>query len=311
MNVTQLCSTVVAVAAMSMAACNRPESRAEVKAEVQAVALEAGADAKVVAVKAGDKLADGWLTTKVQGQYFADKDVKARYVNVSSRDGVVTLRGRVDDENAHVQAVQIAKNTDGVTQVVDQLTVGPPPPKSTPEQMESTWVTTRIQARYFADQEISGRDIDVSTTSGVVTLSGRVDNERERQKALAIARETSGVTRVEDRLLVQPSAVATGGTAGVVSAVGSAVSGAVAVVDDARITSMVQAKYFLDDTVKGRRLDVVTKDGVVTVRGFVASEAERTQALMLARTTDGARRVEDSLTVNAALSGTEPAPPAR
>jgi osmotically-inducible protein OsmY len=94
---------------------------------------------------------------------------------------------------------------------------------------------------------------------------------------------------------------------------------ATAVADDAAVTSRIQAKFFLDPGIKARRLDVDTQGGVVTLRGDVASDNERAQALILARTTQGVERVEDALTVNAAIdaaiqaapadaSNTEPAP---
>ena len=74
--------------------------------------------------------------------------------------------------------------------------------------------------------------------------------------------------------------------------------------DDATVTSRIQAKYFLDPTIKGRRIQVDTQGGIVTLRGEVASDNERAQALLLARTTEGAQRVEDALTVNAGLDAT-------
>ena len=46
------------------------------------------------------------------------------------------------------------------------------------------------------------RTIDVSTTGTTVTLSGTVRSEAERNRAVALARETAGVTRVIDRLVV-------------------------------------------------------------------------------------------------------------
>jgi osmotically-inducible protein OsmY len=83
-----------------------------------------------------------------------------------------------------------------------------------------------------------------------------------------------------------------------------------ALLDDATVTSRIQAKYFLDPTIKGRRIQVDTQGGIVTLQGEVASDNERAQALLLARTTEGAERVEDALTVNAAIdtpSAGEPA----
>ena len=72
-------------------------------------------------------------------------------------------------------------------------------------------------------------------------------------------------------------------------------------IDDAGVTSRIQAKFFLDPGMKERRIDVDTRGGVVTLRGDVASDNERAQALLLARTTEGVERVEDALTVNAAI----------
>jgi hyperosmotically inducible protein len=86
-----------------------------------------------------------------------------------------------------------------------------------------------------------------------------------------------------------------------------ATSGRLPAIDDANVTSRIQAKYFLDPTIKARRIQVDTRNGVVTLRGEVASDNERAQALLLARTTEGADRVEDALTVNAALDTSDPA----
>jgi len=288
----QLWCSVLAVLGLSAAACNQADRRADVGA--------AAAEVKTAAAIAGDQLADGWLTTKIQAQFFADKDIKGRYVNVSTHDGVVTLTGRVEDANAREQALAIAKSTDGVTRVVNQLAIGPlSGARGVPEQIDSAWITTKIQARYFVDRDVNGRNVHVTADNGVVTLYGRVQNEGERAKAIAIARETSGVSHVDDRLVAQPSS----STPGAVPTAGTVVAGAadraVEFLDDARITSAIQAKFFLDDAIKGRRITVNTHDGVVALHGEVSSEAERAQALLLARTTAGVERVEDSLTIGA------------
>jgi len=286
--------TVIAGAVAVAAACNRADTTAD--------ARHAAAEVKKVAAKAGDQLADSWLTTKIQAQYFADDDIKARFINVSTHDGVVTLRGRVESAESKRQALQIAQNTDGVREIHDHLVIGLEQARdgtSAPEQMDSALITTKIQAKYFADPSVNGRDINVTTTNGVVTLSGRVDSEQAKQQAVAIARGTDGVARVDDRLAVQPDgAVATTGTVR-----GDTPRTLGEKVGDARITSTIQSKYFLDDLVKGRRIDVDTRQGVVTLRGDVSNESERSQALLLARNTDGVQRVEDNLTVNPSVTG--------
>jgi len=286
--------TVIAGAVAVAAACNRADTTAD--------ARHAAAEVRKVAAKAGDQLADSWLTTKIQAQYFADDDIKARFINVSTHDGVVTLSGRVESAESKRQALQIAQNTDGVREIQDHLVIGLEQARdgsSAPEQMDSAWITTKIQAKYFADPSVNGRDINVTTTNGVVTLSGRVDSDQAKQQAVAIARGTDGVARVDDRLAVQPDgAVATTGTVR-----GDTPRTLGEKIDDARITSTIQSKYFLDDLVKGRRIDVDTRQGVVSLRGDVSNESERSQALLLARNTDGVQRVEDNLTVNPSVTG--------
>jgi osmotically-inducible protein OsmY len=71
--------------------------------------------------------------------------------------------------------------------------------------------------------------------------------------------------------------------------------------DDSTVVSLVQARYYLDPTLKTRQIDVTSANGVVTLKGQVASEGERAQALSLARSTQGVQRVEDALTVEAGI----------
>ena len=66
---------------------------------------------------------------------------------------------------------------------------------------EDSAITARVRE---ALAEVGGR-VQILTRGGVVILSGAVDTERERSEALRLARETKGVTRVDDRLIVLES----------------------------------------------------------------------------------------------------------
>lgn len=65
-------------------------------------------------------------------------------------------------------------------------------------------LTSKIKAKMALDDSVRARSIDVSTSGSVVTLTGTVRSQAERDRALALARETAGITRVVDRLTVQP-----------------------------------------------------------------------------------------------------------
>ena len=63
-------------------------------------------------------------------------------------------------------------------------------------------MTAKIKSKMALDDAVDAARIDVDTNGSVVTLSGRVSNEAERQRAVRLARETEGVTSVVDRLVV-------------------------------------------------------------------------------------------------------------
>ncbi|HXE81410.1 MAG TPA: BON domain-containing protein [Vicinamibacterales bacterium] len=316
------------LAALALAAgCTQKEP-----AETAEVRQKAGDAASAV----GEAVSDGWITTKIQAKFFADEEVKARNIDVNTENGVVTLTGTVDNEQARQRAVEIARATDGVVRVEDRLTTtvaasgGAPPvgdrtrdeehartgmPTGAARTAErgiqqagrtasNAWITTKIQAKYFADPIVKGRAIDVSTNNGVVTLTGEVENDPERQRALQLARETEGVKRVEDRLQiadpVSPPAETTGAAATTGATTEAGDPALAEQMSDAGITARVQSKFFLDDMVKGRNIDVTTSGGTVTLDGEVRNELERDQAIALARSVDGVRDVRSRLQVNPA-----------
>lgn len=64
-------------------------------------------------------------------------------------------------------------------------------------------LTAKIKAKMALDDTVKALNLDVDTTNGVVTVRGHVRSEAERQRAVQLARETSGVTRVVDQLQVR------------------------------------------------------------------------------------------------------------
>jgi hyperosmotically inducible periplasmic protein len=81
------------------------------------------AHAKSVADRVGKEVSDTWITTKVQAMYFLDRDVKGMNIDVTTKAGIVTLTGTVASEATRHKAVADARSIEGVSQVVDKLTV--------------------------------------------------------------------------------------------------------------------------------------------------------------------------------------------
>jgi len=182
-------------------------------------------------------------------------------------------------------------------------------------------ITSAVKTKLLADKTVGGLKLDVDTNDGFVTLRGPVHSAVERDAALRIARNTNGVKSVTNKL-VMDTAATTGRTdkddklkvevkddtkesaekvkdashKGAEKTKDAAVK-TKDVTADASITSAVKTKLLGDTQVGGLKIDVDTKDNVVTLTGVVKNAAEKAEAVRLARTTSGVKSVVDKLTI--------------
>jgi hyperosmotically inducible protein len=275
-------------------------------------AREAAADVRGAAAHVGDRLADSWLTARVQARYFADDTVKGRFIEVSSRDGVVTLEGYVANEGELERALALAGETNGVERVDDQLRIGQEPQRVNAERSEEpaatmgaadpafpqtpdtpaaalddAMITSLIQAKYFVHDRIKVRHVEVDTKNGIVTLRGRVASDDERAAALLMARTTGGVQRVEDALTVDASLSPATRADDVVGTTGVRE-------DDTALAASVKARLEEGNLAT---VDVSARDGIVLLQGDVPTDAARQRALAAAREAEGVLQVVDRLQI--------------
>lgn len=189
--------------------------------------------ASALAVACGQS--DAGITTAVKAKLAADEMVKAYEIDVDTHRKVVTLTGEVETALAKDQALKIARETDGVRDVVDQLKVGETAATagvrdhdndtSVDEKAEATGrdagrkaadaadkagavvtdaaMTSAVKAKLLADPKVGGLRIDVDTTNAVVTLTGDVGTAAEANEAVRLARTTEGVRDVVSKLRVR------------------------------------------------------------------------------------------------------------
>jgi len=143
--------------------------------------------------------ADSGITSVIQSSLEASDQVKARQVDVETREGVVYLTGVVDTEEARREAGRLAWHTEGVEGVVNDLTVGE---RTVGSWVDDVMISSKVKSKLIADTDIKAGDIDVSSSQGVVTLIGRVSSEKIKSAAERIARDTKGVKNVHNELLV-------------------------------------------------------------------------------------------------------------
>jgi osmotically-inducible protein OsmY len=187
--------------------------------------------------------------------------------------------------------------------------------------------TAAVKTKLLADTKVGGLAIDVDTKDNVVTLTGKVRTTAERTEAVRLARTTTGVKDVVNKLVIDPNykgvtdkddkakaevkeeAKDAKGTTGRTvdktkevskDAAQTTKDAAVKTKDvtaDASITSAVKTKLLGDPLVGGLKIDVDTKDNVVTLTGMVKSAAEKAEAVRLAKNTTGVKSVVDKLTI--------------
>ena len=73
--------------------------------------------AKVVSDDAGQAVSDTWITTKVKSTLMYSNNINSSNAQVSTKDGVVTLVGRVNSGAEQALAVELANNIRGVASV--------------------------------------------------------------------------------------------------------------------------------------------------------------------------------------------------
>ena len=147
----------------------------------------------------------------VEAKLASDPVVSSQRIDVSdSGNGVVTLKGNLDSQEAKDRAISLAQNTEGVTKVNDLIAVrtgehsanAPSDKRSPAMRTDDHAISVAVKNKLRDDPVVKARDIDVDTRQGVVFLTGTVATEEEKDLAIRIARDTEGVKDVEANLHV-------------------------------------------------------------------------------------------------------------
>ena len=115
------------------------------------------------------------------------------HINVTSYNRIVLVTGEVGTDADKAAAEKAVAGIEGVTNVVNELEVGPNSTIST--RSSDTVITTRVKSALIDAKDIQSSAIKVVTERGNVYLMGRV-SEREAARAADIARSQPSVLKV-------------------------------------------------------------------------------------------------------------------
>jgi hyperosmotically inducible protein len=144
---------------------------------------------------------DAGVTAALGTKFALDTEIDRYRIDIDTINGVVTLRGAVSNAEQRAEAERIARKSEGVRDVVNELVIDPTP-RTASRAFDDAWITTMIDSKLSVDPEVESRDIDVDVRDGVATLSGIVKTKEARDEAEDLARSVDGVTQVVNELQV-------------------------------------------------------------------------------------------------------------
>lgn len=195
------------------------------------------------------QIKDAEITLALEGRLARDRATPADRIDVRTDEGVVRLRGTVDNLLAQERAAALARTLKGVRAVVNQIEVKP-------ASRSDDAIRQDVEGAMLLDPAADGYEVAVKASGGKVTLTGTVQSWAEKQLAGEIARGVKGVRQVENDLEIEYKRQR----------------------PDHEIRADVQARLASDVWLDDGLIDVTVEGGKVTLSGTVGSAAEKTRA---------------------------------
>ena len=181
-----------------------------------AVYAQSASTSSTESATVGDAITDTAITTKVKAKLIADNRTKTTKISVETNNGIVTLGGKARSAKAKEAAETIAKGVDGVKSVVNDIAIGvrtesighkaEKAADATGEAVSDTWITTKVKSSLLTDSKIKDGDVSVTTTDGVVALTGTVPTSSQKEHATTSIKKIKGVKSVDSTgLTVAPA----------------------------------------------------------------------------------------------------------
>jgi hyperosmotically inducible periplasmic protein len=207
--------------------------------------------------------------------YLKDDDIK-----IESKDGVVTLTGIVANEVHKSLAQETLAGLPGVKSVDNRLELKGAPPTANSD----AWLRDKVKATLLFHRSVSAGNTEVDVKDGIVTLRGNATSRLQKDMTTEYAKDVDGVRDVRNDMTVSKTSKKTHRTAG-------------AKIDDVSITAQVKMALLLHRSTSALHTSVVTKYGVVTLRGKAGNVAEKNMVTKLVNDVNGVKSVKNRMTI--------------
>ena len=151
------------------------------------------------------------------------------------------------------------------------------------DDAKDAWLDGKAETTLLLNTNLNSFDIMTDVKNGHVTLTGKVESSVDKALAAELIKSLDGVKGVENKLTVMNENEST--------------SEVVKTLTDSKVATVVKTRLLFSTDVSGTHINVDVADGVVTLQGEVASDAERQLALTIAKNTDDVKKVVDKIKV--------------
>lgn len=149
---------------------------------------------------------DTWIGMKVKTALLFHRNVSAVGTTVNVKDGVVILTGEADNLAQKELTAEYAKDIDNVKAVVNDMTIAKTPAASgatAGDKIDDASITAEVKSSLMSDKATSALHTGVTTTNGVVTLTGVANNDAEKSLVTKLATDINGVTSVINNMTIK------------------------------------------------------------------------------------------------------------
>lgn len=224
----------------------------------------------------GEPYSDEWIEGRVSGAFAYNSGLDSSDISVDSNGGAVVLKGSVPTMVERDFAETVAKATDGVTAVNNQLTVDEnlklKTRSSFSQKVQDAAITAAVKTKLLTHRDTHGMAVNVDTQGNVVSLSGVVKSDKERKLSEQLAYATSGVRQVKNNLTIGATSEADQNASR--ARMGESKDMATAVTDG-WISTQVRSSLTFSNDYPGSDVRVSTTNGIVTLEGFARNAQQK------------------------------------
>jgi hyperosmotically inducible protein len=243
-----------------------------------AVAALVGSSTPLRASETDDRIESAFKKTYVYKTHLKDE-----HIQISSKDGAVTLSGSVFNETHKPMAQDVAEALPGVKSVDNRIEIK----GDRPAENSDTWLSMKVKTALVFHRNVNAHKTEVSVKDGIVTLKGEAASQAQKDLTTEFAKDVEGVKSVKNEMTVATTVTKPDQTIG-------------EKIDDASITAEVKMTLLLHRSTGVLRTKVETNDGVVTLGGQARNAAEKDLATKLVEDVHGVKSVVNNMTIEEA-----------